>query len=76
MKNLAFRTLLTVLGTAAVLGAAAYAQEPNSGKLIINVSPREAYVFVDGREKLGKIGDRRDVSCVVLLKKTNSRRRW
>src|SRR5579859_696524 len=49
MKNLAFRTLLTVLGTAAVLGAVAYAQEPKSGILIINVSPREAYVFVDGR---------------------------
>jgi len=49
MKNLAFRTLLAVLGTAALLGTAAYAQEPNSGKLSIKVSPNEAYIFVDGQ---------------------------
>lgn len=49
MRNLAFRTLLTVLGTAALIGAAAYAQEPNSGKLILKVSPDEAYLFIDGQ---------------------------
>jgi OmpA family protein/PEGA domain-containing protein len=49
MRNLAFRTLFAVLGIAAVLGAAAYAQESNSGKLFINVSPNEAYIFVDGQ---------------------------
>jgi OmpA family protein/PEGA domain-containing protein len=48
MKNLEFRTMLAVLGTAAVFGAAAYAQEASPGKLFINVSPGEAYIFVDG----------------------------
>jgi OmpA family protein/PEGA domain-containing protein len=48
MRNLAFRTLFAVLGAAALLASAAYAQEPNSGKLFINVSPDEAYIFVDG----------------------------
>jgi outer membrane protein OmpA-like peptidoglycan-associated protein len=41
--------MFAVLGTAAVFGVAAYAQEASSGKLFINVSPHEAYIFVDGQ---------------------------
>jgi hypothetical protein len=49
MKSLAFRTLFAVLGTAAIFGAAVYAQDSTAGKLKIHVSPSEAYIFVDGQ---------------------------
>ncbi len=49
MKSLAFRALFGVLGTAALFSAAAYAQDPNNGKLKIKVSPDEDYIFVDGK---------------------------
>ncbi len=48
MRSLAFRTLAVVLGTAAIFGAAVYAQD-STGKLKIHVSPSEAYIFVDGQ---------------------------
>jgi outer membrane protein OmpA-like peptidoglycan-associated protein len=40
--------LFAILGTAALLTASAFAQEPKSGKLKIDVTPDEAYMFVDG----------------------------
>jgi len=49
MRSLAFRTLSVALGTAAIFGAALYAQDSTAGKLKIHVSPSEAYVFVDGQ---------------------------
>lgn len=49
MRNLAFRAFWGILSTAAMLTATAFAQEPNSGKLKITVSPGEAYIFVDGQ---------------------------
>jgi hypothetical protein len=49
MRSLAFRTLSAVLGTAAIFGAAVYAQDSTAGKLKIRVSPSEAYTFVDGQ---------------------------
>jgi len=49
MRRLAIRTLFAVLGTAAVFGAVVYAQDTQSGKLKISVSPKEAYIFVDGQ---------------------------
>ncbi|MBZ5526790.1 MAG: OmpA family protein [Acidobacteriia bacterium] len=48
MKSPAFRTFLVSLGMAALLTAVAYAQEANLGKLKINVTPGESYLFVDG----------------------------
>jgi len=49
MRRLGIRTLFAVLGTAAMFGAAVYAQDAQSGKLKIRVSPKEAYIFVDGQ---------------------------
>lgn len=49
MRKLVFRTFWGILSTAALLTATAFAQESNSGKLNITVSPDEAYIFVDGQ---------------------------
>ncbi|HYL10696.1 MAG TPA: OmpA family protein [Candidatus Acidoferrales bacterium] len=51
MRILSVKTIWGVLGMAALLTAAAYAQEPKSGKLKMEVFPKEAYVFVDGEAK-------------------------
>lgn len=51
-KMLAARKLLCVLGAAAVLSATAFAQESKEskqGRLKVTVSPKQAYIFVDGR---------------------------
>lgn len=51
MRSLAFKILLTCLGATFVFGTALYGQDSSSGKsgkLKVNVSPDEAYVFVDG----------------------------
>ena len=48
MTHQGLRTLVGVLGAAALLGAAMYAQEAATGKLKVHVDPEEAYTFVDG----------------------------
>jgi len=49
MRRPALRALFAVLGTAALFSGAVYAQDSESGKLKISVSPKQAYIFVDGQ---------------------------
>ena len=49
MRTSAVTAFWAVAGTAVMLGASAFAQEPRSGKLRVVVSPKQAYTFVDGK---------------------------
>jgi len=49
MRTSGVAALCAVAGTAVMLGASAFAQEPRSGKLKVTVSPKQAYTFVDGK---------------------------
>ena len=48
MRNLAIRTALGILGLAALFTATSDAQETSVGKLKLNVTPSESYLFIDG----------------------------
>jgi hypothetical protein len=49
MRNKNFRALCGVLGAVVLLSATALAQESKQGKLKVKVSPKQAYIFVDGK---------------------------
>jgi hypothetical protein len=49
MRNEKFRVFCGVLGAAVILSAAAFGQESKVGRLKVTVSPKQAYIFVDGK---------------------------
>jgi hypothetical protein len=49
MKSLTFRRLIVLLTFLAVTASIAFAEKPNIAKVRINVTPSEAYIFLDGQ---------------------------
>ena len=49
MKSLTFRRLIVLLTFLAVTASIALAEKPNIAKVRVNVTPSEAYIFLDGQ---------------------------
>jgi len=49
MKSLTFRRLIVLLTFLAVTASIAFAEKPNIAKVRVNVTPSEAYIFLDGQ---------------------------
>jgi hypothetical protein len=49
MKSLTFRRLIVLLTFLAVTASIALAEKPNIAKVRVNVTPSEAYIFLDGK---------------------------
>jgi hypothetical protein len=49
MKSLTFRRLIVLLTFLAVSASIAFAEKPNIAKVRVNVTPSEAYIFLDGQ---------------------------
>ncbi|HET9165785.1 MAG TPA: PEGA domain-containing protein, partial [Candidatus Angelobacter sp.] len=49
MKSLTFRRLIVLVTFLAVTASIAFAEKPNIAKVRVNVTPSEAYIFLDGQ---------------------------
>jgi hypothetical protein len=49
MKFLQFRRLFILLTVIAISASTALAEKPESAKIRVNVTPSEAYIFIDGQ---------------------------
>ncbi len=49
MKSLLFRRLFVLLTVIAISASMAFAEKPESAKIRVNVTPSEAYIFIDGQ---------------------------
>ena len=49
MRSKVFRAVCSIMGLVVLLSSAALAQETKTGKVKMNVSPKQAYIFLDGK---------------------------
>jgi hypothetical protein len=49
MKSLLFRRLFVLLTVVAISASMAFAEKPENAKIRVNVTPSEAYIFIDGQ---------------------------
>jgi PEGA domain-containing protein len=49
MKSLTFRRLIVLVTFLALTASVAFAEKPNIAKVRVNVTPSEAYIFIDGQ---------------------------